>query len=182
MVKLIDCSYFTKGERQILNAPSSSDNLTDQAQIAIRDTIDGFVESLQDEFLRNAVGRMTATLLSEYLELKDAASEVDVNDDEDTGFEEDAELEKILSALREPFADFVFFRMMRATRHQVTTTGVVQLKCANDYVSPARLQADAWNRMVDGMFSFMEDVRPQIVSYAVVISWNYLKPINHLNL
>ncbi len=194
MVKLIDCTYFTKGERSILNAPLSVDACADQAQIAVRDAIDGYIETLQDEFLRNAIGRLTASILSEYLELKEAyleaqsaaaaAEETEENEYEETDseFEVDDELELLASALREPFADFVFYRILRASRHQPTITGLVQLKCANDYVDPARRQTDSWNNMVRRLLDFLENVKPQIHGCTIIVSWNYLKPINALNL
>ena len=189
MTKLIDCTYFTKGERSILNAPLSANDCVDQAQIAVRDAIDGYIETLQDEFLRNVVGRLTASILSEYLDQKNdyleaqnTAAASEENEETGTEFEVDDELELIASSLREPFADFVFYRILRASRHQPTITGLVQLKCANDYVDPARRQTDAWNCMVGRIKDFLDNVKSQIHDYTVIVSWNFLKPINALNL
>lgn len=182
MERLIDCTYFTQGERSILGAPLSVTATTDQGEIAVRDAIHGYVDTLQGEFLKNVVGKVTASLLQEYLDLKAAAAEAELLEDEDPEWTEDAELEMIASSLREPFADFVFYNILRYARHQPTVTGLVALKCANDYMDPARRQAAAWNHMVDRLLEFVSDVKPKIRSYSAVVSLNYIHKINSMNL
>ena len=51
--------------------------------------------------------------------------------------------------LREPFADYVFFHILRDCQSQSTMTGLVRLKSANEYVSPIRRQVNIWNTLVD---------------------------------
>lgn len=182
MERLIDCTFFTVGERSILGAPLTVDDLTDQGEIAVRDAIHGYIDSLQGQFLKEAVGKTTAALVQEYLDLKAAAAEApDVSEEEDAEFTEDEGLEMIVSSLREPFAYYVFYNILRHSRHQPTITGLVALKCANEYVSPARRQATAWNRMVELLSEFLSDVRPK-TGYSIVVSQNFCSKINSLNL
>lgn len=180
MERLIDCTYFTKGERSVLGAPLL-ENTTDQGEMAVRDAILGYVDTLQGQFLKEAVGKVTAALLQEYLDLKAAIAMEGVLDGEDAEFTEDEGLEWLAQQLREPFADYVFYHILRHSRHQPTISGLVALKCANDYVSPARRQASSWNRMVDRLYDFLVEARKR-VGYSVVVSLNFCTKINSLNL
>ena len=75
----------------------------------------------------------------------------------------------------ESFADYVFFQILRDANTQSKVTGLVQLKCADTYVSPIRRQVIAWNRMVDRnrWFNALTGIR---------VSENLLTKINRLNL
>ena len=65
--------------------------------------------------------------------------------------------------------------------HQPTITGLVQLKCANSYVSPLEKGVQAWNRMVDGMRLFAAEVQRLGVE-GVTIDRDMLTHINSFNL
>ena len=49
----------------------------------------------------------------------------------------------VLEQLREPFANYVFYKILRDANSQATMTGLVRLKCANTYVAPLRRQVSA---------------------------------------
>ncbi len=170
---LIDCTYFTKGERHIMNAPLTL-SPEDQNELAVMDTIHGFVETEQTQFLCLMLGESTAAVLQAYLDGKDA-----VTDEEP---EVDADLEYLADGLRESFADYVFYRMLRNVNTLVTTTGVVELKTANRYRTPADREASIWNRMVERNLSFVKRLRERGVCYSVYYSENMVTKINALNL
>ena len=170
---LIDCTYFTKGERFIQNAPLTL-SPEDQNELAVMDTIHGYVETEQPLFLRQMLGESTASVLQAYLDGKDA-----VTDEEP---EDDAELDYLADGLKESRADYVFYRMLRNVNTLVTTTGIVELKSANRYRTPADREASIWNRMVDRNISFVTKLRERGVGYAVYYSENMVTKINALNL
>ena len=126
-MRLIDCTYFTKGERIIQNAPATPTPI-EQNQIAVKNTIDGFIVSLQDEFLCGMVGYTVMKLLLVYAE----TGAMEEGDDD-----YDAELSYLLDAVKEPFADFVMYRILRATITHATTTGTVQLQMVSLAWAPA---------------------------------------------
>ena len=61
---------------------------------------------------------------------------------------------------------------------QPTITGLVQLKCANSYVSPLEKGVQTWNRMVDGLSLFLEEVTVE----GVTIESEMLTYLNIFNL
>ena len=181
---LIDCTYFCKGERFIQNAPTTIDT-EDQNEIAVKDTIEGYVETLQDEFLCSMLGDSAAAILQSYLDQK---AEVDARNakledgEEPEVFETDAELEFLADGLKESFADYVFYKMLRSVNTLVTTTGVVELKSANRYRTPADRQASIWNRMVGRNMKFVEAAKNALANYTIYYSANLVTPINPHNL
>lgn len=181
---LIDCTYFCKGERFIQNAPTTI-TTEDQNEIAVKDTIEGYVETLQGEFLCSMLGDSTAAVLQSYLDRKEEveAANAELEDGEEPEeFNPDAELDFLSNGLKESFADYVFYKMLRDVNTLVTTTGVVELKTANRYRTPAVRQASIWNRMVGRNVKFVEAAKEALTNYTVYYSENLVTPINSLNL
>ena len=161
---LIDVTSFTSGPRQIENAVETQKTAN---QIAVAERINGCVGFYQPEFLRRAVGKQWCSQIDEYSK---------------TEHEEPVELmESLINMLKEPFAEYVFFYMLRDMNHQPTITGLVQLKCANSYVSPLEKGVQAWNRMVDGMRLFAAEMQRLGVE-GVTIDSDLLTHINSFNL
>ena len=95
--------------------------------------------------------------------------------------EPDERMESLISLLREPFAEYVFFYMLRDMNALPTITGLVQLKCANSYVSPLEKGVQAWNRMVEGLELFAREAKGLGVE-GVTIDKNMLTYLNTFNL
>lgn len=131
---LIDVTSFTRGPRQIENAVETQKNAN---QIAVSERINGYIEFYRPEFLRRVVGEQLGMQIAVYSETEHE--------------EPDESLESLIGLLKEPFADYVFFHMLRDMNVQPTITGLVRLKCANDYVSPLAKGVQTWNRMVSGL-------------------------------
>ena len=158
---LIDVTSFTSGPRQIENAVETQKTAN---QVAVAERINGYIDFYQSEFLRRAVGKQWCTLIDEY-------SKADHD-------EPDESMESLIEMLKEPFADYVFFYMLRDMNVQPTITGLVQLKCANSYVSPLEKGVQTWNRMVDGLRLFASEVAVE----GVTIDRDMVKYINSFNL
>ena len=174
---LIDVSYFTSGPRQIANASTAKMPL--QASQAVNDVIEGYIEAFQMDFLINIVGHRLAGYINDYLELLRQESHDDPEVEEET---EQSPYEVICEKIREPFADYVFFYILRDMNTQATTTGLVQLKCANDYVSPIQKQVSIWNGMVKKNKEFVRWASSKECERNVVINANLLTPVNTFNL
>lgn len=140
---LIDITYFTSGPRQIENAVAVSSPSAQQQ--AVRNTVESYISHCQVRFLDAAVGSTMRAFIEGYLE-----------DSESQDFTEDPDTEVLLEYLREPFADYVFYYLLRDAGQQPTITGLVELKSANSYVEPLTRQAHVWNRMADGMARLVE--------------------------
>lgn len=158
---LIDVTSFTSGPRQIENAVETQKSAN---QIAVAERINGYIEFYQTEFLMRAVGR----------ELYKSIDEYSKTDHE----EPDESMESLIGMLREPFADYVFFYMLRDMNVQPTITGLVQLKCANSYISPLEKGVQTWNRMADRLRLFVSEVAVE----GVTIESDMLTHINAFNL
>lgn len=149
---LIDSSWFTQGPRHIQNA--NAGNTVNLDSMDVNDAIEAYVKEYQDQFLYEMVGPDIAAKGEGYLdELGDKAKQM----------------------FCESFADYVFFQILRDANTQSKVTGLVQLKCADTYVSPIRRQVIAWNRMVDRnrWLNALTGIR---------VSENLLTKINSLNL
>lgn len=182
---IIDVTSFTKGRRQIENAV---DVPTSPNQIAVQGRINGYIEELQSEFLRLAVGKPLCEQIDAYSRVEhSAASVTDEQQEEEpqegsgetqqeVHEEPDERMERLIDMLREPFADYVFFYMLRDMNVQATITGLVRLKCANDYVSTIDKSVQAWNRMADSLRVFASEVE------GVRVDGNLLTYINNFNL
>lgn len=137
---LIDCSYFTKGPRLILNASMGNrDTLPNPNAAEVNKAIEAYIEEHQERFLVRILGATLGNKVNAYL----------VCQDEDENPTSNMNFDAICERLREPFADYVFYYILRDSAAQATITGLVRLKCANDYVAPIRRQVSAWNSMVD---------------------------------
>ncbi len=188
MVRLIDCTYFTKGERLIQNAPISPDRCVDQNEIAVRDSINGWIDSVQEGFLIAMMGiNMTKVLLA-YLEAKEIASHSQGESDgaeepEVEDVETDEELEFLANGLKESLADYVMYKLLRGTILHVTNTGAVVLKSANDtHENTARRQASVWNTMVERNLRFLEEAKQRLSNYTICYVTNMVTPVNAMNL
>lgn len=137
---LIDSSYFCKGSRHILNASLGTENtLPNHNAMEVNRAIQGYIEENQERFLSRMLGQSLGNRVNAYL----------VCLDEDEAPKHMPNLDAVCDQLREPFADFVFFHILRDMNTQSTMTGLVRLKCANEYVAPIRRQVSIWNSMAE---------------------------------
>ena len=186
---LIDVTSFTSGPRQIENAVATPKTAN---QTAVTERINGYIDFYQSEFLRRAVGKQLGQSIDEYCrvehfsnaeapveepgeEQNEETSEVNEQVEHE---EPDDKMDSLIELLKEPFADYVFFYMLRDMNVQPTITGIVQLKCANSYVSPLEKGVQTWNRMVDGLRLFVSEVAVE----GVTIENDMLTYINNFNL
>lgn len=185
-MQLIDVSYFTSGPRQIQNASTAQMPL--QASIAVNDAIEGYIKAYQNEFLLDIVGRRLAGHITDYLDMLDQEKDDLKDEAQDTSETEPvaglsvSPYETICRKIREPFADYVFFHILRDMNTQATITGLVRLKCANDYVAPIQRQVSIWNDMVKKNKEFVHWASSEECNLNVVISANLLTPINAFNI
>ena len=156
---LIDISYFTKGERQLMNANNKP--ITSN-EVAVKTFVEGYIESLEEKFLTCMVG-------------KDLCNTMMGNGNVEATL-------LIKDKLKESFADYVFFHILRDMNETTTITGVVRLKNANTYVSPIHRQASVWNTMVDRNRAFVEWASTNECPFKIRISKNMLAYINSMNL
>lgn len=134
---LIDCSYFTQGPRHIENASMGA--LPNANAVEVCKAIEAYIDQYQEDFLVRMLGSKVGNKVNAYL----------VCLDEDEAPKHNEHFDELCDKLRESFADYVFYHILRDTSTQATITGIVKLKCANDYVSPLRTQVWVWNRMVN---------------------------------
>lgn len=164
---LIDASYFTAGPRQILNATLGSGTTTANA------AIEQYIAEYQEEFLCRVLGDEVGQSVQEYLD----------NLDDKYGTEVIDEMELLCGKLRKPFADYVFFHILRDSGQTATITGLVRLKAANQYVEPIVRQVTTWNRMVNNLNLFAEWVdNGECPISGIDIDEYLLQPINRFNL
>lgn len=165
---LIGISYFTSGPRHIFNASDSNNPSRDS--LSVNDAIEKFIKYCQPIFLKSAIGSDMSDLVEERLK------KIEEGEYESSG------IDILIDKLKDPFADFVFFTIMKNSNEQATITGMVRLKCANEYVSPTPVLVNAWNSMVNGLNCFLEWVVSKECPYKVKIDSNMLIPINTLNI
>lgn len=173
---LIDCSYFIDGPRHIQNAtlgkvtPGKMPNAnSDEVNAAIM----AYIRMLQLPFLKEALGAPIAETVISYLKLIE----------KDESEERDVALDMVIEQLREPFANYVFYKILRDGNSQATMTGLVRLKCANDYVAPIRRQVSTWNDMVEMLTGFSEWAKSSDCHIpGITTDSNLLTKINSLNL
>ena len=187
MVRLIDCTYFTKGERLIQNAPIDPARCTDQNEIAVRESINGWIDSEQENFLNAMIGGIMAKILLAYLEAKAEAeaeaAEPTLGDPAETEeVEEDEELEFLADSLKESLADYVLYKMLRGTTVHMVNTGAVVLKSSNEHENTARRQASVWNAMVERNKRFLKDAANNLETYTICYEKSMVTPITALNL
>jgi hypothetical protein len=171
---LIDCSYFTKGPRRILNASLGTvGRLPNANATEVADAIEAYISEYQEEYLAGILGNTVGNKVNAYL--------VCLEEDENPTC--NANIDAVCERLRESFADYVFFRILRDTSSQSTITGLVRLKCANEYVAPIRRQVNAWNSMVNKHRRFAEWCQSSGCTLSGInISSDMLTKINQLNL
>ena len=168
---LIDVSYFVSGPRHIQNASTSKTAGADS--LAVTGHIEAYIKELQPVFLEAMLGEKEADYAMDYL---------DMSDDEENEDTEPSKYEIVCDKLKEPFADYVLFNILRDASSQATITGNVRLKCANEYVSPIKAQVIAWNRMVDANVKFVLWAREGNCPIALETQTNMLNRINQFNL
>lgn len=161
---LIDAGYFTKGDRQIQN---SSANPGIQNSYAVKAAIEGFIEEYQPVYLRDAVGEELAEQISGLVDVESGESSSDID--------------TLIEMLREPFAEYVFFHMIRTNFEVATIDGIVRLSNTNSPVSPLRAMVAAWGRMVDGHERMVEWAK-DTSGISVKIQKSMLEPLNSLNI
>lgn len=139
---LIDCTYFADGPRHILNATLGTVNPN---ATEVCSAIEAYIAKFQKPFLYGVLGKEVGKQALDYIKSLDA---------EDA--ERDVDLDMVLEQLKEPFADYVFFKILRDSSSQATMTGLVQLKSANTYVAPMKRQVATWNEMVEAIADFTD--------------------------
>lgn len=175
---LIDVTSFISGPRQIENAVEKQTNAN---QVAVAQAINGYIEYYQPIFLKKVVGAKWCSFI-------DAYSRVDHVQQDEEGSEAPAEptaeentIISLIDMLREPFANYVFFYMLREMNTQATITGLVNLKCANSYVSPLDKGVRVWNDMVEGLHEFIGEIYSLKLT-DVTTDMEMLTRINQFNL
>lgn len=141
---LIDSSYFTRGPRHIQNA--SLGTMPNPNAVEVNAAIEAYIEENQERFLGRLLGHTLGNRVNAYL----------VCLDEDESPRHNDSFDAVCERLREPFADYVFYRILRDSNTQSTMTGLVRLKCANEYVAPIARQVGVWNDMVEKNRAFAE--------------------------
>lgn len=166
---LIDCTYFTAGPRHILNATLGTVNPN---ATEVCSAIEAYIAKLQKPFLYGVLGIEVGKQALDYIKMLDAEEA-----------ERDIDLDMVLEQLKEPFADYVFFKILRDSASQATMTGLVRLKCANEYVSPMRRMVSTWNEMVEAVADFIDWCDSDECPFPGIVTSNDFKTkINSLNL
>ena len=173
---LIDVSYFTSGPRHIMNATASAS--PNQNQLSVNKAIMGYIAHYQMAFLCEMLGDALALLLNDYMAEKDAAEKDSLTFEVNEGYE------MLMSKLRESFADYVFFYLLRDAATQATDRGLVIWKNENEVVSPISRQVSVWNEMVNRNIRFKAWAGAQSSTpYSLaVVSDNMVTRINPFNL
>lgn len=133
---LIDISYFTYGPRHILNATTDASNVSQNA-LSVNKQIVGYIRHYQLAFLCGMLGDTLAVEVDDYLNTFEDGEEHVANEQYDL----------LCGKLRQSFADFVFFHILRDCGTQATSRGLVVWKNDNEVVSPVTRQMQIWNEM-----------------------------------
>lgn len=166
-MNLIDCSYFYVGPLQIMNARPIDD--LDNNAIAVQETITGYIERYQGEFLLKMVGKELSADVTAYLAERG-------NDENHT----DDAMDELCEKLRPSFAHYVYFKLVGDVNQTMTITGLMKLKSANDNQIPRQRMVKVWNDMVvlNKQFVAWADESDYDVFYYVEM----VTPINQFNL
>ena len=166
-MNLIDCSYFYVGPLQIMNARPIDD--LDNNAIAVQETITGYIERYQGEFLLKMVGKELSADVTAYLAERG-------NDENHT----DDAMEELCEKLRPSFAHYVYFKIVGDVNQTMTITGLMKLKSANYNQVPRQRMVKVWNDMVElnKQFVAWADESDYDVFYYVEM----VTPINQFNL
>lgn len=166
-MNLIDCSYFYVGPLQIMNASPIDDH--DNNAIAVQETITGYIERYQGEFLLKMVGKELSADVTAYLAKRG----------EDENYTDEA-MEKLCEKLRPSFAHYVYFKLVGDVNQTMTITGLMKLKSANDNQVPRQRMVKVWNDMVELNKQFVEWAEES--DYDVFYHVEMITPINQFNL
>ena len=164
---LIDSYYFTKGQRRI--GSLTLGDVHDPNQAEIREWISGCIESYVPMYLCEMFGDCKG------MEVYRHTVEPDVHADTTA-------LDDLCRQLREPCADYVFFRMLEASMSTPTIDGLIRPKIADTYVAPITRQVAVWNdmvrkhRFVKGWLERHKELKGYEIS-----QW-MLTPVNRFNL
>lgn len=166
-MNLIDCSYFYVGPLQIMNARPIDD--LDNNAIAVQETITGYIERYQGEFLLKMVGKELSADVTAYLAERG-------NDENNT----DEAMEELCEKLRPSFAHYVYFKIVGDVNQTMTITGLMKLKSANDNQIPRQRMVKVWNDMVELNKQFVAWAEES--DYDVFYYVEMVTPINQFNL
>lgn len=167
-MNLIDCSYFYVGPLQIMNARPIDD--LDNNAIAVQETITGYIERYQGEFLLKMVGKELSADVTAYL-IKERG--------EDENYTDEA-MEELCEKLRPSFAHYVYFKLVGDVNQTMTITGLMKLKSANDNQAPRQRMVKVWNDMVELNKQFVAWAEES--DYDVFYYVEMVTPINQFNL
>lgn len=166
-MNLIDCSYFYVGPLQIMNARPIDD--LDNNAIAVQETITGYIERYQGEFLLKMVGKELSADVTAYLAERG-------NDEQHT----DEAMDELCEKLRPSFAHYVYFKIVGDVNQTMTITGLMKLKSANDNQIPRQRMVKVWNDMVvlnKQFVAWAEESDYDVFYYVEMVT-----PINQFNL
>ena len=166
-MNLIDCSYFYVGPLQIMNARPIDD--LDNNAAAVQETIVAYIERYQGEFLLQMVGKNVAHAVTEYLAQRE----------KDETYSDD-KAEELCKQLRPSFAHYVYFKLVGDVNQNMTITGLMKIKSANDNQPPRQRMVKMWNDMVQLNKQFIEWAETS--DYDVYYYVEMITPINHYNL
>lgn len=166
-MNLIDCSYFYVGPLQIMNARPIDD--LDNNAIAVQETITGYIERYQGEFLLKMVGKELSADVTAYLAERG----------EDENYTDEA-MEALCQQLRPSFAHYVYFKLVGDVNQTMTITGLMKLKSANDNQVPRQRMVKVWNDMVELNKQFVAWAEES--DYDVFYYVEMVTPINQFNL
>ena len=166
-MNLIDCSYFYVGPLQIMNARPIDD--LDNNAIAVKETITGYIERYQGEFLLKMVGKELSSDVTAYLAERG----------EDENYTDEA-MEELCEKLRPSFAHYVYFKLVGDVNQTMTITGLMKLKSANDNQVPRQRMVKVWNDMVELNKQFVAWAEES--DYDVFYYVEMVTPINQFNL
>ncbi len=166
-MNLIDCSYFYVGPLQIMNARPIDD--LDNNAIAVQETITGYIERYQGEFLLKMVGKELSADVTAYLAERG-------NDENHT----DEAMEELCEKLRPSFAHYVYFLLVGDVNQTMTITGLMKLKSANYNQVPRQRMVKVWNDMVELNKQFVAWAEES--DYDVFYYVEMVTPINQFNL
>lgn len=166
---LIDCSYFMSGTRHIRNASLGAFPNANETNAFIS----GYIDTYQEEYLRKMLGTRLGSEVHLYL----------VTVDKNELAKRRSDFDKVCCWLKEPFADYLFFHIIRDSDTQATITGFVRLKNADKPASPFERQVSIWNRMVDRHICFDKWAHSgECPVEGVDVSWDMMTKINRFNI
>jgi len=171
---LIDATYFYAGPLAIENANGSDDENNNSA--AVCETIDAYIERYQPEFLTYMVGESVASLITAHL------AKTDEDGDEYDADYEDSDADELCSWLRLAFAHYVYYMIVRDANQQMTATGLVKLKCANENQPPRQRMVRVWNEMVELNKRFIVWAKTDSCGYSIYYYPSMITPINQYNI